>query len=109
MTPLILTATCIRIEKLDHAPKVVPIKIKICGHKGVELLTMMINPFLDSADLEGDGFNIGKAPAVKSVGKAIKKSAPLIDKASDMAMVVETPSGQQELFALGTAGKAASR
>ena len=100
--PLILTATCIRIERLEHAPKIVPIKIKICGHKDVDILTTMINPFYDNVDLEGDGF--GKT--VKRVGKAIKKSAPLIDKASDLAMIAGTVTGQPELVALGTAGKA---
>ena len=62
----------------------------------------MCNPFY--VDLHGDGFYISKA--VKSVGNAIHTVVPAIDKASDMAMLLGTVSGQPELAAVGAVDKA---
>ncbi len=101
MPPIILSATASRLEKLERAPQYVPIRIKIPGSK-LEITTVMRNPFHD--DLHGDGFNLSKA--VKGVGNAIHKVVPVIDKASDMAMLLGTVSGQPELVTVGGVGKA---
>ncbi len=101
MPPIILSATASRLEKLERAPLYVPIRIKIPGSK-LEITTVMRNPFY--VDLHGDGFNLSKA--VKSVGNSIHKVVPVIDRASDMAMLLGTVSGQPELVAVGGVGKA---
>ena len=79
----------------------VPIRIKIPGSK-LEITTVMRNPFY--VYMHGDGFNLSKA--VKGVGNTIHKVVPVIDKASDMAMLLGTVSGQPELAAVGAVGKA---
>ena len=101
MPPIILSATSARLEKLDKAPEHVPIRIKIPGSK-LEITTVMRNPFC--VYMHGDGFDLSKA--VKSVGNSIHKVTPAIDKASDIAMLLETVSGQPELAAVGAVGKA---
>ena len=101
MPPVILSATASRLEKLEKASLYVPIRIKIPGSK-LEITTVMRNPFY--VDMHGDGFNLSKA--VKSVGNTIHKVVPVIDKASDMAMLLGTVSGQPELVAVGGVGKA---
>mgnify|MGYP000650685980 CR=1 FL=1 len=99
MHPIILSATAARLEKLENAPEHVPILIKIPGSK-LEITTVMRNPFY----LHGDGFDISKV--VKSVGNAIHTVVPAIDKASDVAMLLGTMSGQPEIAAVGAVGKA---
>ena len=101
MPPIILSATASHLEKLEKAPLYVPIRIKIPGSK-LEITTVMRNPFY--ADMHGDGFDLSKA--VKGVGNAIHKVVPVIDKASDMAMLIGTVSGQPELAAVDAVGKA---
>ena len=101
MPPIILSATASRLEKLEKAPLYVPIRIKIPGSK-LEITTVMRNPFY--VDMHGDGFDLSKA--VKSVGNTVKKVVPAIDKASDMAMLLGTVTGQPELVAVGGVGKA---
>ncbi len=101
MPPIILSATASRLEKLEKAPLYVPIRIKIPGSK-LEITTVMRNPFFVA--LHGDGFDLSKA--VKSVGNAIHKVEPAIDKASDMGVLLGTVSGQPELAAVGAVGKA---
>ncbi len=101
MPPNILSATASRLEKLEKASLYVPIRIKIPGSK-LEITTVMRNPFY--VDMHGDGFTLAKA--VKGVGNAIHKVVPAIDKASDMAMLIGTVSGQPELAAVGAVGKA---
>ncbi len=101
MPPIILLATASRLEKLKRAPLYVPSRIQIPGSK-LEITTVMRNPFY--VDMHGDGFNLSKA--VKGVGNAIHKVVPVIDKASDMAVLLGTVSGQPELVAVGGVGKA---
>ncbi len=101
MPPIILSATASRLEKLEKASLYVPIRIKIPGSK-LEITTVMRNPFY--VDLHGDGISLSKA--VKGVGNAIHKVVPVIDKASDMAVLLGTVSGQPELVAVGGVGKA---
>ncbi len=101
MPPIILSAAASRLEKLEKASLYVPIRIKIPGSK-LEITTVMRNPFY--VDMHGDGFTLAKA--VKGVGNAIHKVVPAIDKASDMAMLIGTVSGQPELAAVGAVGKA---
>ncbi len=101
MPPIILSATAARREKLEKAPEYVPIRIKIPG-SNLEISTVMRNPFY--VDMHGDGFDLSKV--VKSVGNTIHKVVPAIDKASDMAMLLGTVSGQPELDAVGGVGKA---
>ena len=101
MPPIIFSATAARLEKLEKAPEYVPIRIKIPGSK-LEITTVMRNPFY--VDMHRDGFNLSKA--VKSVGNTIHKVVPVIDKASDMAMLLGTVLGQPELVAVGGVGKA---
>ena len=101
MPPIILSATASRLEKLEKAPLYVPIRIKIPGSK-LEITTVMRNPFY--VDMHGGGFDLTKA--VKSVGNTVKKVVPAIDKASDMAMLLGTVTGQPELVAVGGVGKA---
>ena len=101
MPPIILSATASRLEKLEKAPLYVPIRIKIPRSK-LQITTVMRNPFY--VDMHGDGFNLSKA--VKSVGNAIHTVVPAIDKASDMAMLLGTVSGQPEIAAVGAVGKA---
>ena len=96
-----LSATESRLEKLEKAPLYVPIRIKIPGSK-LEITTVMRNPFF--VDLHGYGFSLSKAG--KGVGNAIHKVVPVIDKASDMAVLLGTVSGQPELVAAGGVGKA---
>ncbi len=101
MHPIILSATATRLEKLEKAFLYVPIRIKIPGFK-LEITTVMRNPIY--VDMHGDGFDLLKA--VKGVGNAIHKVVPVIDKASDMAMLLGTVSGQPEIAAVGGVGKA---
>ena len=101
MPPIILSATASRLEKLEKSPVYVPICIKIPGSK-LEITTVMRNPFY--VDMHGDVFKLSKA--VKSVGNTIHKVVPVIDKASDMAMLLGTVSGQPELAAVSAVGKA---
>ncbi len=101
MPPIILSATASRLTKLESAGIYVAIRIKIPGSK-LEITTVMRNPFY--VDMHGDGFDLSKA--VKGVGNAIHKVVPAIDKASDMAMLLGTVSGQPELAAVGAVGKA---
>ncbi len=62
----------------------------------------MRNPFY--VDMHGDGIDLSKV--VKSVKNAIHTVVPAIDKASDMAMLLGTVSGQPELAAVVAVGKA---
>ena len=101
MPPVIFSATATRLEKLEKAPEYVPIRKKIPGSK-LEITTVMRNTFY--VDMHGDGFDLSKE--VKSVGNTIHKVVPAIDKASDMAMLLGTVSGQPELVAVGGVGKA---
>ena len=107
---LILTGTCIRLEKLENAPRIVPIKIKVCSEKGVFVETHMVNPFYGGSELEGDGFNIGKS--IKNLGKKIEKgvekAAPIVDKIGDLGIVAGTVTGQPEIIAAAGVAKAAS-
>ena len=101
MPPTILSATASSLEKLEKAPLYVPIRIKIPGSK-LEITTVMRNPFY--VERHGDGFDLSKA--AKGVGNAIHKVVPVINKASAMAMLIGSVSGQPEPAAVGAVGKA---
>ena len=68
----------------------------------------MVNPFHAQ---QGGSFNLGKA--LKKTGKAIAKrakaAAPYVCSASDAVILAGAVTGQPEVVALGTAGKAASK
>ncbi len=101
MPPIILSAPAARHEELEKAPAHVPIRIKIPGSK-LELMTVMRNPFY--IDLHGDGFNLSNV--VKGMENTIHTVVPVIDKASDVAMLLGTVSGIPQLTAIGVVGKA---
>ena len=101
MPPIILSATASRLEKLEKAPQYVPIRIKIPGSR-FEITTVMRNPFY--TDMHGDGFNLKNV--VKGMEYTIHTVVPVIDKASDGAMLLGTVSGIPQLAAIGAVGKA---
>ena len=106
--PLILTGTCLRMSKLKDAGPTVAVRIKVCGGKQ-EIVTTMVNPF--HAAQQGGSFNLGKAlkKTGKAVAKGAKAAAPYVSAASDAAILAGALTGQPEVVALGTAGKAASK
>ena len=105
--PIILSATCLRLDKLRDAGPTVAVRIKVCGTKQ-EYVTTMVNPLHAQ---QGAGFDIGKV--VKKTGKAFAKgakaAAPTVSALSDAAMLAGTLSGHPEVVALGNVGKAASK
>ena len=101
--PLILTGTCLRMSKLKDAGPTVAVRIKMCGTKE-ELVTTMVNPFHAQ---QGGSFNLGKV--LKKVAKGAKAAAPYVSAASGAAILAGALTGQPEVVALGTAGKAASK
>jgi hypothetical protein len=100
MRPTILTATKVRVDKMKNAGPVVAVKIKVAG--GGEMNTIMQNPY----HLQGDGFNVGKA--LNKAGRVIKTAAPIVGKASDLAMAVGAATGHPEIVAAGAVGRAAA-
>ena len=105
--PLILTGTCLRMSKLKDAGPTVAVRIKVCGTKD-EIVTTMINPFHAQ---QGSGFNLGKAlkKTGKTIAKGAKAAAPYVSAARDAAILAGTVTGQPEIVALASAGKAASK
>ena len=105
--PLILTGTCLRMSKLKDAGPTVAVRIKVCGEKQ-EIVTTMVNPFHAQ---QGGSFNLGKAlkKTGKAVAKGAKAAAPYVSAASDATILAGALTGQPEVVALGTAGKAASK
>ncbi len=64
---MVVSVTMARIEKLDPSgPRLIPVRIRVTGTK-LEVDTTMLNPFFDGDDLDGAGFNVGKA--ISSVDK----------------------------------------
>ena len=105
--PLILTGTCLRMSKLKDAGPTVAVRIKVCGEKQ-EIVTTMVNPFYAQ---QGGSFNLGKAlkKTGKAVAKGAKAAASYVSAAFDAAIIAGAVTGQPEVVALGTAGKAASK
>ena len=64
----------------------------------------MVNPF--HSQQQGGSSNLCKA--LKKTGKATEKAAPYV-AASGAAIIAGAVTGQPEVVALGTAGKAASK
>ena len=106
-SPIILTGTCLRLSKLNGAGPTVAVRIKVCGTKE-EFVTTMLNPLHAQ---QGAGFNLGKAMkrAGKAVAKGAKAAAPTVSALSDAAIIAGALTGQPEVVALGTAGKAAAK
>ena len=98
MRTLILSGTKTRIDKLKGAPDLIPILIKILGHG--QVATVMQNPY--TYDMTGDGF----AHTMKDVGKVVRKVAPIVDHASDLAILAGTYTANPTVVAAGAAGKA---
>ena len=73
-----------------------------------EIATAMVNAFHAQ---QGGSFNLGKAlkKTGKAVAKGAKAAAPYISAASDAAILAGALTGQPEVVALGTAGKATSK
>ena len=101
MPPIILSATATRLEKLENASEYVPVRIKI-PHSKLEITTVMKNPFY--VDMHGDGFNLKNI--AKGMTTTIHTVVPVIDKASDVAMLLEAASGIPQMAAIGAVGKA---
>ncbi len=101
MPPIILSATATRLEKLEKATLYVQIRIKIPGSR-LEITTVMRNPFY--VDMHGDGLNLKNI--VKGMENTIHTVVPVIDKASDVAMLLGAASGIPQLAAVGALGKA---
>ena len=95
------------MSKLKDAGPTVAVRIKMCGTKE-ELVTTMVNPFHAQ---QGGSFNLGKAlkKTGKAVAKGAKAAAPYVSAASGAAILAGALTGQPEVVALGTAGKAASK
>ena len=108
MRPIILSGTATRIEKMVGAGPTIAVVLKIRGRK-TPVYTVMRNPYHKHAmdgsgadDLEGEGFQ----HTMRDVGKVVKKVAPIVDHASDLAILAGTYTANPTVVAAGAAGKA---